>query len=348
VRALARHLPRLADRVPWVELGNWPTPLTQLSIAGRPVWIKHEGDSHPLYGGNKLRTLEVWFGHASERGARRIWTIGAYGSNHAIATVLHAPRAGLDVGAILFPQPSTEWAVENCGALIAAGVPLVRVRSVLEMPLVALRIARRERDAVVMPPGGATTVGTFGALSAAFELAEQIEAGHAPPPKRVVLAIGSTCTTAGLLAGFSLAHAAGVWRWPVPLVHGVRVTPWPITSRVRIAELAQRTLARVAALGGPRVAIGLPELVARLVVDGRELGAGYGRPTPRSDAAIATLTGPRLDGVYSAKAAAALLRLHRDGIGPLVFWATKSTATLAVPSLDRLRDAPRALVDWMR
>jgi len=351
VRALARHLPKLASRVPWVELGDWPTPLTPLSIAGRPVWIKHEGDAHPLYGGNKLRTLEVWFGHARERGARRIWTIGAYGSNHAIATILHAPRAGLEVGAILFPQPPTEWAVENCGAMIAAGTPLVRVRSVLEMPFVAMRIARRERDAVVMPPGGATTVGTFGALSAAFELAEQIEAGLAPPPSRIVLAIGSTCTTAGLLAGLALAHAVGVWRWPVPLVHGVRVTPWPVTSRVRIAELAHRTLVRVDALGGPRVAIGLPELVTRLVVDGRELGAGYGRSTPHSDAAIAAfsrLGGPRLDGVYSAKAAAALLRLHHDRVGPLVFWATKSTATLAPPSLERLRAAPRALVEWLR
>ncbi len=351
MRALARHLPKLGARVPWVELGDWPTPLTPLSIAGRPVWVKHEGDSHPLYGGNKVRTLEAWFGHARERGARRIWTIGAFGSNHAIATILHAPRAGLEVGAILFPQPPTEWAVENCGAMIATGAPLVCVRSVFEMPFVAMRIARRERDAVVMPPGGATTVGTFGALAAAFELAEQIEAGLAPPPRRIVLAIGSTCTTAGLLAGLALAHAAGVWRWPVPLVHGVRVTPWPVTSRVRIAELAYRTLARVTALGGPRVAIGLPELVARLVVDGRELGAGYGRPTPHSDAAIAAfsrLHGPRLDGVYSAKAAAALLRLHRDGVGPLVFWATKSTTTFAAPSLEQLRAAPRALVDWMR
>ncbi|MBA3451643.1 MAG: pyridoxal-phosphate dependent enzyme [Deltaproteobacteria bacterium] len=347
MRALARHLPKLADRITWVELGDWPTPLTSLSIAGRPVWIKHEGDSHPLYGGNKLRTLEVWFGHARERGARRIWTIGAYGSNHAIATVLHAPRAGLDVGAILFPQPSTEWAVENCGALIGAGIPIVRVRSVLEMPFAAMRIARRDRDAVVMPPGGATPVGTLGAVSAAFELAEQIEAGLAPPPRRIVLAIGSACTTAGLLAGLALAHASGVWRWPVPIVHGVRVTPWPVTSRVRIAELAHRTLKRVATLGGPRVGIGLAELVQRLVVDRRELGDGYGRPTPRSEAAIAGLAGPRLDGVYSAKAAAALLRLHREGVGPLLFWATKSTAVLAAPSLDQLRAAPPAIVTWL-
>lgn len=348
MRALARHLPQLAARVPWVELGNWPTPLTAHSIAGRPVWIKHEGDAHPTYGGNKIRTLEVWFGHARERGARRIWALGAFGSNHVIAAALHAHRADLDCAALLFPQPHSPWALENCGAIVATGCKLVRLRSVAELPFVALALAARDRHAIVMPPGGATPIGTFGALAAVFELAEQIEAGHAPAPARIVLPIGSTCTTAGLLAGIALAEAVGVWRWPTPLVHGVRVTPWPVTSRVRIAELAARTLARVAKLGGPRAPVGLRQLVARLHVDGRELGAGYGRPTERSAHAITALPAPRLDGVYSAKAAAALLRLHREGVGPLLFWATKSTAVLGAPTLDDLDAAPDAVVRWLR
>jgi 1-aminocyclopropane-1-carboxylate deaminase/D-cysteine desulfhydrase-like pyridoxal-dependent ACC family enzyme len=188
-------------------------------------------------------------------------------------------------------------------------------------------------------------------MAAAFELADQVAAHLAPPPRRIVLAAGSTCTTAGLLAGFSLAHALGVWRWPVPIVHGVRVTPWPVTSRLRTAELARRTLVRVEQLGGPRVAIGLGELIARLVIDGRELGRGYGHATARSDAAmtaLAAIDGPRLDGVYSAKAAAALLRLHRAGTGPLVFWASKSTATLAPPGRDALDRAPAAIRRWLR
>lgn len=348
MRALARSLPGLAARIPWIELGEWPTPLRPLSIAGRDVWVKHEGESHPLYGGNKIRTLEAWFGHARARGAKRIWGIGAYGSNHVVATVLHAPRAGLEAAALLFPQPASSWAVENAGAMIDTRCRIVRVRSVIEVPFVGLALARRERDALVMPPGGATPIGTTGALAAVFELAEQIEAGLAPPPRRIVLAIGSACTTAGLLAGLQLAHACGAWRWPVPLVHGVRVTPWPVTSRYRIANLARATLARVAQLGGPRVGISLHELALRLVVDGRELGAGYGRPTPRSEAALAAIRSPRLDGVYSAKAAAALLRLHREGIGPLLFWATKSEAVLGSPTLDALGAAPRAMIDWMR
>jgi D-cysteine desulfhydrase len=344
--ALERHLPRLA--VPWVPLGVWPTPLRERVIDGRPLWIKHEGDAHPTYGGNKVRTLEVWLGHARAIGARRIWAIGAYGSNHTIATLLHAPSAGLTGGAIVFPQPASAWAVENCGAIIASGAPILRLRSVGEVPFAAWRVARRERDAVVMPPGGATPIGTFGALSAAFELAEQIAAHAAPPPARIVVPVGSVCTTAGLLAGIALAQHVGAWPWPAPILHGVRVTPWPVTSRLRTADLARRTLVRVAQLGGPRVAIGFGELVRRLIIDGREIGRGYGRTTPRCDAAMHDLAGaaPRLDSVYTGKAAAALLRLHRAGDGPLLFWASKSTATLASPTRAELARAPAALARW--
>jgi D-cysteine desulfhydrase len=367
--ALARWLPALERRVPLAPLGDWPTPLEELRVDGRPLWIKREGDSNTRYGGNKVRTLEAWLGHARARGARRIWAIGAYGSNHAIATVLHARALGLDAGAILFPQPHSTWAAENAGALIASGCPIVRLRSVIEVPFVGAAIARRERDSIVMPPGGATPIGTFGALSAAFELAEQIGEGLAPPPRTIVLPIGSTCTTAGLVAGFALAAAVGAWRWPIPIVHGVRVTPWPVTSRFVIAQLVAMTLARIAALGGPDVPLPSPrfeldlheltgspllglDLGARspLLVDRREIGGGYGKSTPRGLAALAAATPewPRLDGVYSGKAMAAALRLHRNGVGPLLFWATKSTTLLPSPSADALRAAPPKLVRWLQ
>jgi hypothetical protein len=57
---------------------------------------------------------------------------------------------------------------------------------------------------------------------------------------------------------------------------------------------------------------------------------------------------PRLDAVYSGKAGAALLRLHRAGTGPLVFWASKSSATLARPAEEALRNAPPAIARWLR
>jgi len=44
--------------------------------------------------------------------------------------------------------------------------------------------------------------------------------------------------------------------------------------------------------------------------------------------------------------AAALLRPHRAGIGLLVFWASKSTATLAPSSLEALHAAHPAITRW--
>jgi D-cysteine desulfhydrase len=335
--------------VPWAVLGEWPTPLDAIEVAGRAVWIKREGDSSPRYGGNKVRTLEPWLGRARARNASRIWAMGAYGSNHAVATVIHARAIGLASGAILFPQPSSVWARENAGALVASRVPIVNLRTVLEVPFVGRRLAARQRDAVVMPPGGATPLGALGALSAALELAEQIQQGAAPAPARIVLPIGSTCTTAGLLAGIFVARAVGAWRWPLPTIHGVRVTPWPVTSRVVVLRLASRTLAFLASIGGPDTGTARAELAAHLVIDGHELGAGYGRLTMRGQDArylLASPRAPRLDGVYAAKAAAALLRLHRRGIGPLVFWATKSSVEMAGPRRDELAEAPAPLARW--
>jgi D-cysteine desulfhydrase len=211
-------------------------------------------------------------------------------------------------------------------------------------------VARRHRNDVVMPPGGATPLGALGAAAAAFELGEQIRAGLAPPPRRIVLPIGSACTSAGLVAGLTVASAVGAWPWPVPVVHAVRVTPWPVTSRWRTAHLAQRTVAWIARHARDRRVeeVSLRELLSRLVVDRRELGPGYGVVTARAQRALDELASwPRLDGVYSAKAAAAARRLQREDVGPLLFWSTKSHKQLAPPSLAALRHAPVALRRWL-
>jgi 1-aminocyclopropane-1-carboxylate deaminase/D-cysteine desulfhydrase-like pyridoxal-dependent ACC family enzyme len=349
VIALARAAPRLAAAIDRVSLGAWPTPIARIELDGGPVWVKCEGRSAERYGGNKVRTLEPWLGHALARGARRLWALGAYGSNHVVAARQHAPP-GLEVGAVLFPQPHSSWAHENCGAILAGGPaagPIWRLRSVVELPLAALVLARRDRGSIVMPPGGATPIGTFGAVAGAFELAEQIGRGDAPVPQRIVLPVGSTCTSAGLLAGLALARALGAWPWALPIVHAVRVTPWPVTAARVVVELAARTLARASRLAGYPLAATRRQLAARLALDRRELGAGYGRITPAARAVMATWPGPRLDGVYSGKAAAALIRLHRGGAGPLLLWATKSERVLAPPSRDQLASAPRALARWL-
>ncbi|MBK7535851.1 MAG: pyridoxal-phosphate dependent enzyme [Myxococcales bacterium] len=328
--------------LPWASLGQWPTPITQLVLEGQPVWLKREDLAHPTYGGNKVRTLEVLLGDAVARGVTTVWAAGAYGSNHAVATLVHAPRVGLTAGALLFPQPASPPAVDNLRSALSLGARVLPVANVAMLPLAMLTTWRRERSAGgapwMMPPGGASPLGTLGALSAVFELAEQLAHHAAPPPATLVVAVGSTCTTAGLLAGLALAHELDAWPWPLPTVHAVRVTPWPITSSYRISALARRALELLERLRRPssrRAArsISRAQLAAHLVVDGAQLGGGYGRPTAAGQeaaAAFASAGGPPLDCVYAAKSGAALLGLLRAGhsatAGPLLYWSTKSFA----------------------
>lgn len=345
--ALFRALPQVGRQVPWVRLGDWPTPVERLAVDG-DVWVKREDLTAPGYGGNKVRTLEAMFGRARAAGATRMWATGAYGSNHAVATVLHARTAGLDTGAILFAQPASEPALANASALLSVRPEVMGLASVIELPFAMARV-RRRAGAYVMPPGGATPEGALGAMSAAFELAAQAARGELPWPRRVVLAVGSGCTTAGLLAGFHLAHELGLAGRP-PTVTAVRVTPWPVTSRLRLARLAHATLALVDGLRGASSAATFADLVGALEVDGRFLGKGYGRATPvgaRTTERMRAAGAPPVDAVYTAKSAAAVLELARSTDGPIIFWATKSSAPLPRASDDEIAAAPRAMRTWM-
>ncbi len=341
--------------MPWVRLGDWPTPVEPLpavsAASGGEIWVKREDRSSARYGGNKVRTLEAIFGRAVAAGAERVWATGAYGSNHALATVLHAGTAGVASGAIVFPQPVSEPARANLAAMLSGRPEIVRISGVVALPF-AMRRVRQQRGAYVMPPGGATPQGTFGALSAALELAEQVARGECPPPAIVVVAAGSTCTTAGLLVGFRLAAELGIGFTPqtVPLIRTVRVTPWPVTDATVIALLALRTTRALDALRGTSSGADLSRLRAGLDVDGRELRAGYGRVSARGVRAAALFAragGPPLDIVYSAKAAASLLEIAPRTRGPILFWATKSSAPLPVATPAELATAPAALRRWL-
>jgi hypothetical protein len=106
---LSVRLPRLAANFPTVALAKLPTPVSthELRIASVlcPLAVKHDEQSGPVYGGNKVRKLEYLLRWALERGASRIATYGAAGSNHALATALYARRAGLECTCLLSQQP---------------------------------------------------------------------------------------------------------------------------------------------------------------------------------------------------------------------------------------------------
>lgn len=349
-RALHVHFPSLTPVVPTVDLGALPTPVMSLAALrdrlgprAPELWVKRDDLSASAYGGNKIRTLEVLFADALAQRATHIVATGAFGSNHAAATVLHARRVGLEPCALLFPQPESEAARENLEVTLthAAEVEELPHWSFLPYGLARthLRETQRGRRSYVMVPGGATPLGALGYVSAALELAEQVARGELPAPRTVLVAVGSTCTSAGLLLGFALAARRGLGFREAPELVAVRVTPWPVTSHARIVSLAESAAALMGEHGalatdarGRVVAPTRAELAAKLRVDGGYLGLGYGRVTNGGLDAMGRFSvagGPPLDTGYSGKSGAALLDLARAGApGPLLFWATKSSAPL--------------------
>ncbi|MES1172870.1 MAG: pyridoxal-phosphate dependent enzyme [Myxococcales bacterium] len=357
-------VPSLAARVRRVALGELPSPVEslaklsrELAVGSEDAWVKRDDLSSPVYGGNKVRTLELLFGDARARGCTRVFATGAFGSNHALATALHGPRVGLEPGALLFPQPISHAALLNLRALSESGAQLRALPhwSALPLGMAWLRVGASP-PLYVMTPGGATPLGALGYVSAGLELGRQVAAHELPLPRTVIVGVGSTCTSAGLLVGLALAAHFRLGFEPAtrPRLSSVRVTPWPVTSRLRILSLAARTARLLHELSDRKLPLFDSALLgARFHVDGAYLGSGYGEPSAAGDEAEALwqrLGLNALDSTYSAKAAARVVAgIRAREPGPLLFWSTKSSVPLPVPpNAERARRAvPARIRAWL-
>ncbi len=306
-----------------LELGRYPTPvepIPSLSNARADLWVKRDDLTHPVYGGNKVRKLERLLAAvpSPRSGARpRVVTVGAAGSHHVLATAYFGAQAGMDVEAVLFPQPATAHVAEVLRADIALGARLFTAPSV---PLAALGVVGRALGgARVIPPGGSNVAGALGYVEAAFELEAQVRSGAMPEPDVCVVALGSGGTAAGLAAGFA---AAGM---------KTRVVGACILQPTWLAGMTARGLARACLrrLGSEA------SLAGRLTVDARFVGAGYGHATPEGDEATALArehAGLALDPTYTAKAFACALRhvceASHGGHAAVLYWHTLSSAPL--------------------
>ena len=368
-RELFCHFPRLKEQLSAFHLAHLPTPVEPFMLsevdARAPrsgVFIKRDDLTSDIYGGNKVRTLEFIFGGALSRGVQRVVATGAYGSNHAVATILHARRAGLSPGTILFPQPGSVCALENLEVLLAQQCAVHWIPHWVFLPWSMWRLHRQYRqageEAEVMVPGGATPEGALGYVSAALELAGQVHEGRLPCPRSIVLPIGSTCTTAGLAVGIHLASRMGfgfvnrAGRACPPRILAVSVTPWPVASYHRIQSLARRTAHHISALTGDSSCLMTAGDCRRIItVDRKFIGRGYGHVSLEAAEAVKQSNHLpfRLDTIYSGKAFAGLVDnlVKERSLLPTVFWSTKSSVPL--PSGDPcLPDGlPRRVVRWI-
>ncbi len=320
--ALFRRFPALADAIPWLPLSCCPTPIEPLRLPGveGEVWVKRDDLSGEAYGGNKVRKLEFLLAEAQRQGAERLITAGAAGSHHALATTVYGRSLGLAVSLVLFPQSRTEHVREVLLLDQALGAELRWVPRMEMIPpgLWAARLAHRDERTAVIPPGGSDPTGTLGYVSAALELAEQVDAGEAPAPQVAHVATGTMGTTVGLAIGLVLAGLP-------TRVNAYRITGKLVTNEWGLRGLIRRTSALLRTGGVP-----VPpeaEVRRRIELHHEQLGEGYGRPTAACEQAAERFAqaGLKLDPTYTAKAAAGLLvAVEAKPQRTHLFWQTLS------------------------
>ncbi len=289
------------------ELGSWPTEIQRLPAmdsGNARMWCKREDRSGEIYGGNKVRKLEWLLADAAKRSSS-ILTMGASGSNHLVATCKYAPQFGLDVHAVVSPQPLTSHVEKNAAVMEASGATLWRCRGQWGVPFriaqAWLSIRRKTGEAPVwIRAGGSNPVGSLGWVEAALEIGEQVRAGVMPEPSCIVVPLGSGGTVAGLLVGLQLAGLSSK-------VYGVRVVSSVFVNRRNTIGLARATMSlidRNKTLD-----------ISRLIVDNDFYGAGYGLSTEAGLSAIATAaeSGLSLEPTYTGKALAGGLDAMKTG-----------------------------------
>jgi len=306
---LHERFPALRETLPRVALGEGPTPVRPLTGLGEGLWLKDESPYGTAWGGNKVRKLEWILPDAKRRGKRTILTFGALGTNHGLATALYAREQGLRCAIALVDQPIDDHVRAQLARLEASGATLHRTRTKARTYAAVPWLLARHRLPYVLPAGGSSPVGALGYVETALEIAAQVESDELPEPSHVVAAVGSGGTAAGLMLGLPLAGLR-------TKVLGVVVNDTLRLDHGTLTRLAGTT-ARLLRERGADVPEPDPSV---LTVTRDQLGAGYGHPTPQSEAALhgaGSEEGLELDPVYTAKAMAGALAL--DAPGPLLF-----------------------------
>jgi 1-aminocyclopropane-1-carboxylate deaminase/D-cysteine desulfhydrase-like pyridoxal-dependent ACC family enzyme len=304
-----------ADVAARFRLATLPTPLipaprlAEVMGAGA-LYVKRDDLTGFALAGNKARPLEFLLADAIAGGADTLVTGGAPGSNFCPAAAAAARRAGLGCQLVIAGQPGhlgpALALARSWGAAVRwTGVP-ERDSVDAGLPAAAAELAAGGRRPYLIPRGGATGLGAVGYALAAAELREQL-AAYGVDTVRVVVAVGSGGTLAGLVAGNVMMGR------PLRLA-GASVSRPPEETAGRVLALARECLSLMSPGDEAR-----PDDV--VVADARGPGHGLASPEGIAAAEQAMRTeGLMVDLVYTAKALALVSRYAAGG--NVVFWHT--------------------------
>jgi D-cysteine desulfhydrase len=264
--------------------------------------------------------LEFMLADARRKGCKWVITYGGIGTNHGLATTIHARRLGMKTALILIEQPITDHVQENLLLDHHFGAEIHYVPNIPVGGLHTAGVYLRHGNVYFIPPGGSSTLGSLGYVNAALELKKQIDEGLLPEPEYIFCTLGSKGTLAGLMLGVKLAGMKSK-------VYGVRVAAEWVTSPSNTVRLANRMVALMRKYDKSVPA--LKFTIDDLLITHDFFGAEYGAVTPEGEQALGLVVkeeGIRLDLTYTAKTMAAMLdfiKKHPELSGaPMLFWNT--------------------------
>ena len=353
---LFKQYPPLGERLPYVPLGEFPTPIQKLDRLGTALgmshlYMKRDDFSGRLYGGNKPRKLEFLLGNALRCNAKEMVTFGCVGSNQALATAIYARQVGLRSISMLMPQPNAHYVRRNlimshyCGAemhLCGAGLesrrnmPLVFLATIYQLLRHRLKSGRFPQ---LMAPGGSSPLGVIGFVNAAFELKEQITNGEMPEPDHIYVPCGTMGTAAGLTLGVKAANLQTG-------VISVRVAGEHFANVKGMTRLIKKTNSLLCSLDSwfPRLEFSERDVDIRHDLFGQQY-ALFTKEGMEAVALVQESEGIKLDGTYTGKAFAAIVhdarkQSVRDEV--VLFWNTQNSRDFsdAISAVD-YRSLPR-------
>ena len=342
------HVFRKLRKLPWIRLGQVPTPLeTMPNLSrmhlGRRLLVKRDDCTGLAFGGNKVRQLEFYLGEARAKGADTILITGAVQSNFVRLAAAAARKQGMECHIQLEQRVAkSDPLYQNSGNVLLDKILGATLHSYPQgedeagadrrLHEIADELASKGRRPYVIPLApGHRPLGALGYVIAAEEILAQCN-DRGLVLDEVVVPSGSGNTHAGLLFGFrALGYA------------------------VRVIGVCVR---RAAAVQQPRIAARCEEIASLLSVENvveeadiklidDALAPGYGQLNSATLAAIdlaARQEALILDPVYSGKAMAgfldrvarsnegqSLLFVHTGGTPAIFAYGDALTSTLPPP-----------------
>lgn len=262
-------------------------------------------------GGNKLRKLEYLIGQALAEGCDTFVATGGLQSNFARLAAAACAKVGLDCELVLtqmVPNRSAEYQSNGnvlLDLLLGARLHITsNTRSSADyVGALCEKLIEDGKRPFVATLGGSTPIGCLGYVSCALEVGLQ-EREMGMEFSQIIIPNGSGGTHAGLVAGYSLSG-----RDPKT------IKAYSVLAQTEPAIEATKSKANevLAMLNSS------PLTAEDVLIDGTQLGEGYGMPTSSMKQAVKLLAraeGLFVDPVYGGKALAGLIADLDDGEVP--------------------------------